>query len=306
MISALVILSCYFLSQPLFSDGFIIPHPRPGERILPLSVKYHHVNVEIVNQVAKTSIDQVFINNHNREIEGTFIFPLPKKAAISEFAMYIGDKRVEGEILDRDKARKIYEDIVRKLKDPALLEYVGRNMFRARVYPIPAGGEKRIRLSYTEILEAEAALVRYIYPLNTEKFSFAPLKEVAISVDINSDLSLSTIYSSTHRVSVRKQGKGRARVSYEGKNIKPEKDFVLYYSLTSDEIGLSLMNWEGAENNYFMLLASPAYVSKGERILNKNLVFVLDSSGSMSGKKITHSSLQILRIGKKPSVLSMA
>ncbi len=286
---ALVILSFHFLSMPLFSDGFIIPRPRPGERILPLTVKYHHVSVEIVNQVAKTSIDQVFINNHHRDIEGTYIFPLPEKAAISEFAMYIGDKRVEGEILDRDKARKIYEDIVRRLKDPALLEYVGRNMFRVRVYPIPAKGEKRIRLSYTEILEAESGLVQYVYPLNTEKFSYAPLEEVVISVDINSDLPLSTIYSSTHRVSVRKQGEGRARVSYEAKNIKPEKDFVLYYSLTSDEIGLSLMNWESAESNYFMLLASPTYVSKEERILNKNLVFVLDSSGSMSGEKIVQA-----------------
>ena len=138
-----------FLTADLYADGFIIPKPHPGEKIPPLSVKYHRVSVEIINQVAKTSIDQVFINNHPRDIEGIYIFPLPEEATISEFAMYIGDKKVEGEILDRDQARRIYEDIVRRMKDPALLEYVGRNMFRARVYPIPARGEKRIRLSYT-------------------------------------------------------------------------------------------------------------------------------------------------------------
>ena len=86
----------------LFADGFIIPKPKPGEDIPPLSVKYHRVTVDIINQVAKTSIDQVFINNHNRDIEGTFIFPLPKGASISEFSMYIGDKKIDGEILDRD------------------------------------------------------------------------------------------------------------------------------------------------------------------------------------------------------------
>ena len=91
----------------LYSDGFIIPVLRPEERIPPLSVKYHRVNVEITRQVAKTSIDQVFINNHHRDIEGIFIFPIPERAAISEFAMYIGDQRIEGEILDRDQARKI-------------------------------------------------------------------------------------------------------------------------------------------------------------------------------------------------------
>lgn len=276
----------HFIAADLFSDGFIIPRPRPGEKIPPLTVKYHRVKVEIINQMAKTSIDQVFINNHPRDIEGDFIFPLPAKATISEFAMYIGDKKVEGKILDRNEARRIYEDIVRRLKDPALLEYVGRNMFRARVYPIPAHGEKRIRLSYSQILKAEGNLVRYVYPLNTERFSFRPIKEVAISVDIQSKVPLSNIYSPSHKVSIRKQAEGKARVSFEGSNIKPEKDFVLYYSFSEDDIGLSFLNWEGPEENYFMFLASPSYVSKREKIINKNLIFVIDSSGSMSGKKI--------------------
>ncbi|HEB34290.1 MAG TPA: VWA domain-containing protein [Candidatus Aminicenantes bacterium] len=270
----------------LFADGFIVPVPRPGERIPPLTVKYHRVNVEIINQVAKTSIDQVFINNHNRDIEGIFIFPLPERASISEFSMYIGGKKVEGEILDRDKARRIYEDIVRRMKDPALLEYVGRNMFRARVFPIPANGEKRIQLSYTEVIKAERNLIRYVYPLNTNKFSLRPLQEVTISVEISSKIPLSNVYSPSHNVSVRKEGKSKARVGFEGKNIKPEKDFVVYYSLSEDDIGLSFMNWEGPEDNYYMLLASPSYVGKKEKILSKNLIFVLDSSGSMSGKKI--------------------
>lgn len=285
VITFFVFLSC-FIGKELFADGFIIPVPKPGEKILPLTVKYHRVDVKIINQVSKTSIDQVFINNHPRDIEGVFIFPLPEKAAISEFSMYIGDKKIEGEILDREKARRIYEDIVRRLKDPALLEYVGRNMFRARVYPIPARGEKRIKISYTEILKAERSLIRYSYPLNTERFSHHPIKEVVISVDIDSKIPISNIYSPSHKISVRKEDEGKARVSFEGKNIKPSKDFILYYSLSQDDIGISFLNWQDAEENYFMLLASPRYVSKKERILNKNLIFVIDSSGSMSGKKI--------------------
>ncbi len=276
----------HFMGANLFADGFIIPMPKRGVRIPPLTVKYHRVNVEIINQVAKTSIDQVFINNYHRDIEGIYIFPLPEGSAISEFAMYIGDKKIEGEILGKDKARRIYEDIVRRLKDPALLEYVGRNMFRARVYPIPAHGEKRIRLSYTEVLKAEKNLIRYVYPLDTEKFSLHPIKDVSVSVRIESKVPLSNIYSSSHKISVRKEGESRARVSFEGKNIKPDKNFVLYYSFSPDDIGLSFMNWEGAEENTFMFLASPSYVSKKERILNKNIIFVIDSSGSMSGKKM--------------------
>ncbi|MDH4198216.1 MAG: VIT domain-containing protein, partial [Candidatus Aminicenantes bacterium] len=166
-------------AAPLGADGFIVPWHQGREVIPPLSVKYHHVTVEVVNQVAKTSIDQVFINNHDRAIEGRYIFPVPEGAAISEFAMWIGDQKVEGEILDSIKARGIYEDIVRRLRDPALLEYVGRNLFQARVFPIPARGEKRIRLVYTQVLKAERDLVKYLYPLNTEKFSRDPLRDVS-------------------------------------------------------------------------------------------------------------------------------
>jgi Ca-activated chloride channel family protein len=270
----------------LYSDGFIVPVPRPEERIPPLSVKYHRVNVEITRQVAKTSVDQVFINNHHRDIEGIFIFPIPERAAISEFAMYVGNQRIEGEILDRDQARQIYQDIVRRMKDPALLEYMGRNMFRARVYPIPARGEKRIQLSYTEILKAENNLIKYVYPLNTERFSLKPIEEVVISVKIDSSVPVANIYSSSHKVSIRKISETKATVGFEERNVKPDKDFILYYSLSQDDVGLSFLNWEEEKENYYMLLASPAYTGRKEKLLNKNIIFVLDSSGSMSGKKI--------------------
>lgn len=275
-----------FEGYNLFADGFIIPNPRHGEVIPPLTVKYHRVQVEILNQVARTSIDEVFLNNHSRDIEGMFIFPLPEKASISEFAMYIGDKKVEGEILDSNQARQIYEDIVRRLRDPALLEYIGRNMFRARVFPIPANGEKRIQLSYTEVLKAERGMVKYLYPLNTERFSRDPIREVSVSAKIDSKIPITNIYSPSHKVSVKRENENKATLSYEGANIKPDKDFVFYYSFSQDDIGLSFMNWTGPEENYYLLLASPRYAAEKERILNKNLIFAIDSSGSMSGNKI--------------------
>ena len=273
----------------LFADGFIVPVPQPKEVIPPLTVKYHRVNVEITDQVAKTSIDQVFFNSHNRDIEGIFIFPIPENAAISEFSMYVGKEKIEGEVLDREKARKIYEDIFRRLQDPALLEYMGRNMFRARVYPIPAQGEKRIQLSYTEILKSENDVVKYLYPLDTERFSLHPIEEVAISVNVKSKIPIANIYSPSHKVSVHKDKETEVRVSFEESKVKPDKNFILYYSLSQDDVGLSFINFEEEGDKYYMLLASPPYVSKKEKVLNKNLIFVLDSSGSMSGNKIVQA-----------------
>jgi Ca-activated chloride channel family protein len=271
----------------LRADGFIIPDRRPdGQPVPPLSVKYHRVKVEIVDQVARTSIDQVFINHFGRDIEGTYIFPVPEGASVSEFAMFIGTERVKGEILDSREARRIYEDIVRRMRDPGLLEYMGRNLFRARVYPIPANGEKRVQISYTEVLKADNGLVRYLYPLNTERFSRDPLADVSIAVRIESQVPIVNVYSPSHKVSVRQEGEGSARVGYEDRDVRPDKDFHLYYSLSKDQVGLSFLSWEGPEGGYFMLLASPRFAVPGEKAAAKNVVLVLDSSGSMSGSKI--------------------
>ena len=284
VLGSLVVLAA--VAPGLRADGFIIPNPRHGENIPPLSVKYHHVTVEIVNQVAKTSVDQVFINNFDRDIEGTYIFPIPENAAVSEFAMYIGNERVRGEILDSQKARAVYESIVRRMRDPGLLEYLGRNMFQARVYPIPAHGEKRVQISYAEVLKSDNSLVKYQYPLNTERFSRDPLKDVSLTARIESQVPILNVYSPSHRISVRKEGEGKASAGYEEANVKPDRDFVLYYSLSKDDVGLTFMNWQGPEESYFMLLAAPRYGAERAKVIPKNIILVLDSSGSMRGNKI--------------------
>jgi len=285
-LGVLLLLAMCLAAGPLLADGFIIPRPRPGETIPPLSVKYHRVTVDIINQVAKTSIDQVFVNHYGRDIEGTYIFPVPEGASLMGFALFMDDKKVEGEILDSGRARGIYEDIVRRLKDPALLEYLGRNLFQARIYPIPARGERRIQITYTEILKAERGLVKYLYPLNTERFSAEPIEQVSLAVRIDSKVPVTNVYSPSHKVSVRKESAHKATAGFEESGTRPDKDFLLYYSLSPDAVGLSFLNCEAADGKTFMLLASPPFAADKDKVLNKNLVFVVDSSGSMSGTKM--------------------
>jgi len=132
---------------PALADGLIVPVPPPDVPIVDvpyLTVKYHRVTVTIDNQVATTRVDQVFVNEGRHEVEGTYIFPLPEEAAIGEFTMWVDGQKLAGQVLQREEARRIYEEIVRKRRDPALLEYVGRNAFQASIYPIPPGGERRI------------------------------------------------------------------------------------------------------------------------------------------------------------------
>ncbi|OYT41893.1 MAG: hypothetical protein B6U86_01490 [Candidatus Altiarchaeales archaeon ex4484_43] len=288
-----VLLLCISFTIGLVSaDGIIIPEPIPDiEHIPPLAIKYHHVNVTIDNQYARTEIDQVFLNDFYRDLEGTYIFPLPEEASISKFSMYVDNEELVGEILEKDRAREIYESIVRRLKDPALLEYVGRNMFKARVYPIPAKknnipGEKRIKLSYEEIVKCDSGVCRYVYPLEPERFSSKPLESVVITVKLKSNQPIKTIYSPTHEISIKRKDDYSAEISYEGENLLPEKDFELYYTLSEEDFGVNLLTHRGSgEDGFFMLMVAPKQDIK-EKIIAKDMVFVIDTSGSMSGKKI--------------------
>lgn len=283
IISLCWIISLFTIGNIGYADGFIIPIPHPDVvRVPPLAIKYHRVSVEIDAQVARTKIDQVFENDFFRDIEGTYIFPLPKGANVTDFAMYIDGERISGELLEREKARRIYQDIVNQMKDPALLEYFDRDMFKIRVYPIPAHGEKRIQLEYSEVLTSDAGLVRYHYPLDTERFSSRPLEDVSVYVKIQSQQPMKSIYSPSHEVVVDRKGDHKATVSFEDSHVVPDKDFILYYTVSEKTFAANLLTYKKTQHDgYFMLMLSPGYEVAEYPVLPKDIVFVLDTSGSM-------------------------
>lgn len=288
-----VLLLTLLPARPAHADGIVIPDPPPDVPIADvpfLTIKYHRVTVDIDGPVATTHVDQVFVNDAPYEVEGTYIFPLPEEAAISEFVLWVDGEKAEARVLEKDEARAIYEGIVRKRRDPALLEYAGRNAFQARVYPIPPGGERRIELEYSEILTADQGLVQYVYPLNTEKFSPRPIEDVSVHVEIHSDQPLKAVYSSSHDVAVDRRGDYSAAVGYEEYNVRPDKDFTLYYSVSDEDFGLSLVTYkQSGEDGFFLLLAAPKVEVDETEIVAKDVVLVLDVSGSMRGEKIVQA-----------------
>ncbi|HQK87153.1 MAG TPA: VIT domain-containing protein, partial [Acidobacteriota bacterium] len=204
-ISHLALIICIAALAASFApaDGLIIaphPHPGPGQpyAFAPLAVKYHHVTVTITDQVAVTEVDQSFFNPTSARLEGTYIFPIPAGAQIDRFAMDIDGKMTEAELLDAAKARQVYEDIVRRMRDPALMEYAGQGLFKVRIFPIEPRSDKRVRLSYTQVLRQESGLVEYVYPLNTEKFSAQPVGSVSVKVALSSTHDLQSVYSPSH------------------------------------------------------------------------------------------------------------
>ncbi len=270
-----------------------VPPPWPGPRrpqpyrFAPLEVESIKARTQIRDQVAVTVIQQDFYNPNPARLEGTFVFPVPRGAHLDKFSMEIDGRSVEAELLPADKARGIYENIVRKLRDPALLEYAGLDIFKVRIFPIEPNSRKHISLSYTQLLRSDDGLVGYTLPLSTEKFSCKPVRSLVVKVDLQTKRPLKSIYSPSHTVEVRRDGSNRATASYEAANSQSESDFALYFAAEKDELGVNLLTHRiRGEDGYFLLLASPGTDLKEQQVLPKDIVFVLDTSGSMAGKKL--------------------
>ncbi|MEW6567452.1 MAG: VIT domain-containing protein [Chloroflexota bacterium] len=297
---ALVATAALAFPTPALADGIIIPEPPicdpgpcPPIPISQLAIEYHRVRVTVEGQVAVTHVDQVFRNDNDWPVEGTYVFPLPPDASVTNFRLWIDGRSVEGRVLSREEARQVYEDIVRRLRDPALLEYVDRGAVQASIFPIPAGGESRVELEYTQVLMAENGLFHYRYPLNTERFSTLPLEDVSVAVEVDSDQAVHAIYSPSHTIAVSRDGDYRFTASYEESGVTPQTDFDLYYSVAAEEIGLSLLTYRDPASDdpdgFFLLLAAPRLQLDPEERIAKDVMVVLDTSGSMEGEKFSQA-----------------
>lgn len=261
--------------------------PRPIHRLTPLEVRSVKATATIKDQVAQTKIEQEFYNPNPRQLEGTFIMPLPKGAHLERFRMEVNGKMTEAELLSAEKAKGIYEEIVRKAKDPALLEYVGRELIKVRIFPIEANSTKKIEVSYAQVLKTDSDLASYTIPMNTAKYCSTPVKNFSLKLELETATDLKTIYSPTHNVEVVRHGSRRATVGMEQKELSADKDFELFYSAEKSDVGMSLLTYrETGKDGYFMLFASPGFEDEKRKAISKDVVFVLDTSGSMSGKKL--------------------
>lgn len=289
-----ILIILFALVIPASADGIIIIDPPPDVPPVQLdealTIKYHRVNVTIKDQIAVTRVDQVFLNENHWTAEGTYVFPLPEGAAINEFVMWVDGEPVTGEILKAEEARQIYNDIVNQMRDPALLEYVGRDMVKARIFPIPPGEERRIELEYSQVLPVDNGLVHYVYPLSTEKYSAQPLEEVAIHVEVESPDAIKAIYSPSHELFIERIDDYRAVAGLEQNNVLPDKDFELYYSVSQQDIGLNLLSYkEAGQDGFFLLLAAPNVEVDPNQVVSKDVILVLDISGSMEGEKLVQA-----------------
>lgn len=256
-----------------------------------LHLEAEAIKVDVTDQVAKTYIVQTFRNDTDRNLAGTYLFPLPDDTTFSSFSLHIDGKPVEGKILEAAEARQQYETIVRQMVDPGLLEYADHKTVRARIFPIPAHGTKKVELEYTQLLKAENGLLKYSFPLKS-KGGADPVEEVKIDMKLQSKQGLRTIWSPTHSINSSRNSDSLAKVSFLAKGVVPDKDFLLYYSVSDKAMAANVLTHKAVgEDGYFLLTLSPPV--KSEQVLAKDIVLVADTSGSMQGEKMKQLKLAL-------------
>ncbi len=246
------------------------------------------MEANITDGVVQVTARQAFVNEAPYQREGIYLFPAPENAAVNRLALVIDDKTYEAELLNREEAVRTYERIVGARRDPALLEFVNRQTFRLRIFPFPPHGEREVIVRYDQLLRRQGNTYRFVYPMRIERISEKPIREAAITVRIRSRLPIKTVYSPTHPISVRRPSEHEAIVTYEANNVREQEDFVLYYSVSEGAFGATILPYRNRPNRdgYFLLFLTPQVEWERGKVLPKDIVFVFDRTGSMSGEKI--------------------
>jgi uncharacterized protein YegL len=275
------------LASPALGMGLLLPN---DQSMAPLAIESHRVDIRVNDTTAVTHVDQVFRNSSPNQLEATFVFPLPAGATVSDFALYINGVRTQGEVLERTQARQIYDNIVRRVRDPGLVEYVDGRIFQASIFPVPANGTQRVEIEFAQVLERQGDLRRLVYPLRTGQTSATTLRDFTLSARIETDDPVRTVYSPSHQVEVVRESENVAIVGLEQASADLEQDFVLYLSASEDDIGIDLMTYDpdgadGGTDGYFLMVLAPRLQDEGQ-VQAKDVTFVIDTSGSMAGEKI--------------------
>jgi Ca-activated chloride channel family protein len=263
------------------------PMPQPTPPQSSYRIKELDVHVRLQDQVAKVQVTQSFVNTGSQQMEVSFVFPLPHDGAIDQLTFLVDGKEFPGKLMKADEARRIYEETVRRNRDPALLEWLGTGMFQTSVFPVPPGAERKVTLSYSQLCRRERGLTDFLFPLSTAKYTSQPVEKLNVQVNVTSGTEIKNVYSPTHSVSVDRSG-GHATIKYTAENTIPSNDFRLFYDVGSDVLGTSVVSYRSCdtEDGYFLMLATPDVKADSADIPAKTVVFVVDRSGSMSGEKI--------------------
>jgi Ca-activated chloride channel family protein len=271
-------LACIPLHPALAQGWMEIESRRPEIPAGPVSRVDSRVTIAIDDRIARVQVEERFRNDGPAIAEGSYLYPLAGEASFTDFSLWLNDEELRGEAMDAEKARQIYESIVRRQKDPALLTLAGHGLVRAQVFPIQPGEIRKVALRYNQLLTRQGDAIRLRYALGLRGDDRA----TELRVEVARAELYNTPYSPTHTIDSRSTG-GRLEITVAAGNAG---DLELFLPLRRPLAGATLLTHApGGEDGYFMLLLAPAPAGRAQAV-PRDLALVVDVSGSMSGTKL--------------------
>jgi Ca-activated chloride channel family protein len=269
-------------AQHVRADGMILPEVLSPDYLV---VRYHHVHVDVEDGHAVTRVEQEFYNPHPFPVGGRYLFPVPPEAILSHFRVTVDGQSQAFTRQDPAATNAALYDIIAQRRDPTLLQYADWETL-AFDLSLPAGGSRRMSLEYEQFLMPSGGLYRYRYVLSTERYSSEPLEHVSLTVNLRLSSGLTNLYSSTHPVKTERLGGDGARVTWQADHVRPTEDFELFFAPAEGGFGGGLLTGRRQDQEHFLFLFAPEAEPLQEDVLPKDIVFVIDRSGSMNGQKI--------------------
>ncbi|MEJ2052914.1 MAG: VIT domain-containing protein [Calditrichaceae bacterium] len=281
----------------LSAMGTLFSRPRwSNEEYQKMWIKTVSVDVDIQDQIAVTHVDQVFYNELNVSVEAIYIFPLPEDAMITELVYWVNGERFVANIRERQKAVDDYNRKLRQWLDPALLEYLGDNLFRLSIVPIEAQTEVRTEITYVEPLKYDLGKINYKFLLNTLDLSPKPLETVSLVLDAKTQTSFKSFTSASHQNSsathITPISESHYRLIFGDENFLPDKDLIVEFETVRDYVDMRILTYTPAPEDsfgtesFYTLWITPPDSLEDEEILPKSMVFTVDVSSSMEGERI--------------------
>lgn len=279
-----------------FAAGILGASPAEGADLLvprnggePIAIRSHRVTARVEDGIARTHVKQVFVNPQSRPLEAIYSFPLPEDASIVELSMTVADQRLEGLLAERREARRVYDSLVRRDKDPALLEQVGRSLYRLSVFPVMPAVETVIELTYVEPCAAIAGEVRYVYPLASQRSTATVERDFTATVEFATSARLLAIESPIEGMSTTALSEREGRASFEESKARLDRDLVVVARIATETPAMKVHTWRapGGDAYFAAVLTAPRIADAA--VIPRDFTFVLDVSGSMKGEKMAQA-----------------
>jgi Ca-activated chloride channel homolog len=285
------------IAHSAFAIGALFSRPlRSDQTYNQVWIKTVDATVQIEGQVAVTHVDQVFKNEMNQTVEAVWIFPLPEGAVMTELYYWFNGHRYKGSVRELEEARHDYNESIRQRIDPALLEYLGNNLFRLSIAPINALTDVRTEITFVQLMTYEFGRIQYNFLLNAVGLSPKPLNRVSMSGSFKTQTPIKFFRSPSHGTSTElaifQSSDYRYDFVFGDENFMPSKDLIFEYETFHDDVQMQMLRYTpvaqdsiGSDSFYIVWITPPDSVG-GNDAIPKKMVFTVDVSSSMEGERL--------------------